>query len=404
MRRTFVFLVHLSLAGLISGSPACRRAAPTPAPAPAAAPVDKAVAVRALLAKGRQARTTDLAAASAAFAEARGLTPEDPELLAELGLTQLYQGELDQARETTRAALRAAETPAQTAAPAYNLGRIEQAAGRIDEAVTSFELALAAQPAPELQQHLATLKAVLEQGQPQPLAGPFASLPAVCDFIKTTQPAAPDSLASCGAAPCEFSCPLQELGHLTTGLPPLVSEVRVFWSRRRAPAPADAGPAPEQWSGEPRCGSVNAAVRLGAKWYAAPVLRSFCSGSGQKGEVKLTRLTVETVGPTRLAALYLDAAQEYPSGSAGSQSLTLFGVGPAKKPSRLGPILLGAQLTRQPPPAAAGSPKTRDLITYKWRLADGAVQVSGQTADSWLGEHKLTHKAQLALRYPLALP
>jgi len=46
--------------------------------------------------------------------------------------------------DRVEAALRAAETPAQTAAPAYNLGRIEQAAGRIDEAVTSFELALAA--------------------------------------------------------------------------------------------------------------------------------------------------------------------------------------------------------------------------------------------------------------------
>ena len=413
MSRFVVLLVSLGLGGLLGLVPGCRRNPPAAGPAAGsavakgAAPVDKAAAARALLTTGRGLLKTDLAAAGAAFAEAQKLAPENPDILSELAQVQFFGGNLDLARDTVRAALRAAETPAQTAAPSYNLARIEEAAGHLEEAVTAYELAAAARPSPELRKHLDLLKAVLSQGQPQPLAGPFAALPLLCAELKTAQQAASqqDKTASCSPEQCEFSCPLQDLGRLTAGLPPPMDEVRVFWSRlRNKPAQPDPGPEPEKWGGEPRCGFVNAAVRLGNKWYLAPTLGSFCSGGALQGGVKLTRIAVESVGSAKLVALRLEATQDYGSGGAATESLTLLGVGPSRKPSRLGPILLSAQLTSEPAPASADSLKTRDSITYEWRLADGALLIGGQTVDSLLGEHKVTRKTPLALRYPLALP
>ena len=102
----------------------------------------------------------------AAFAAAQKLAPEDPEILSELGLAQFRAGDLNLAGETTRAALRAAVTPAQTAAPAYNLGRIEEAAGHNAEAIRAYELAIVARPSPEVQKRLDALKAVRGQRKP----------------------------------------------------------------------------------------------------------------------------------------------------------------------------------------------------------------------------------------------
>lgn len=413
MSRFLVFVVYLGLGALLGSGPGCRRTPPASAPAPGsatapgAAPVDKAAAARVLLAAGRKALKTDVKAASSAFSEAQKLTPEDPDILAELGQVQFFGGELDRARDTIRAALRAAETPAQTVAPAYNLGRIEEAAGHIEEAVAAYELAVAARPSPEQQKRLDTLKAILAQGPPQPLAGPFASLPLLCAALKTTQQAdgEKDKTASCGPQPCEFSCPLQDLGRLTTGLPPSMDEVRVFWSRlRNKPEQPDQGPEPEKWSGEPRCGFVNAAVRLGKQWYLAPSLGSFCSGGSLQGGVKLTRIAAEPVGSGKLVMLQLGASQGYRSGGAGTESLTLLGIGPSKKPSRLGPILLSVLLTSESAPGGADSLKTRDFTTYEWRFADGFLLIGGQSAENTLGEHKVSRKSPLALRYPLALP
>ncbi len=138
-------------------------------------------------------------------------------------------------------------------------------------------------------------------------------------------------------------------------------EVRVFWSRlRNKPAQPDQGPEPEKWRGEPRCGFVSAAVRLGKQWYLAPSLGSFCSGGALQGSVKLTRIAAEPVGPAKLVTLRLDSTQNYGSSAAGTQSLTLLGIGPSRKPSRLGPILLSTLVVSEPAPASTDSLKTRD--------------------------------------------
>lgn len=409
MRRSFVFLAPLALGGLLSAVPGCRKTPPAHAPAAAsaqgAAPADAAAAAHALLTKGRKAQKTDLAAAIAAFTQARQLAPEDPDILSELGLAQLLAGDFDLALDTTSAALRAALTPAQTAGPAYNLGRIEEAAGHTDQAVTAYELAVAARPSPEVKRRLDALKAALGQGQPQPLAGPFASLPALCAALQKTQHVADEKDGSCGAEPCEYACPLPDLGRLTAGLPPPLDEVRVFWSRLRSrPKDPDAGPAPEQWSGEPRCGFVNAAVRLGKQWYVAPSLDSFCRSSDRQGGVKLTRIAIEPVGAGRLIALHLDSTQDYRSGGAELASLTLLGVGPSKKPSRIGPILRSVLTTGETAPASADSLKTRDFTTYEWKFADGALLISGQTFEASVGDNKRSRQVPRAFRYPLSLP
>ena len=175
MSRFMVCLVLLDLGTLLSATSGCRNTPPAAAPAAqgsTAAPVqvptrgDDSAAAHALLLKGRTAAQTDLPAAIAAFAAAQKLAPEDPEILSELGQAQFRAGDLKRAEDTTRAALRAAQTPAETAAPAYNLGRIEEAAGHIDEAVTAYELAIAARPSPEIQQRLDALKAVRGQRKP----------------------------------------------------------------------------------------------------------------------------------------------------------------------------------------------------------------------------------------------
>lgn len=405
MRRSFFFLAPLALAGLLSAVPGCRKAPPAPVPAAVPAPVDSAAAAQALLAKGRKALKTDLAAAIAAFTQARQLAAEDPDILSELGLAQFLAGDFDLALDTISAALRAAQSPAQTAGPAYNLGRIEEAAGHTDEAITAYELAFAARPRPELRQRLDALKAVREQGQPQPLAGPFASLSALCAALQNTQHVADEKDHSCGTEPCEFSCPLPDLGQLTSGLPAPMAEVRVFWSRVRSrPTAPDTGPAPEQWSGEPRCGFVNAAVRLGSQWYVAPSLGSFCGGTTQQGEVKLTRLAREPSGTGKLVALQLDATQNHGASGVKLASLTLLGVGPSRKPSRIGPILRSVLTTGETAPASADSLKTRDLTTYAWRFADGALLISGQTFETAVGDHRRSRETPRTLRYPLSLP
>ncbi len=422
MNHSFARIAAFGLLGLVSVDSGCRNAAKAP-PATAgatAAPVQNsaeanAATARGLLAQGRTAMRTELAGAITAFTAAQKLTPEDPELLAELGLLQFYSGELDRARDTITAALRAAQTPAQTAAPAYNLGLLEEAAGNIAPAVAAFELAAAARPGPVLQKHLDDLKAVLEQGKAEPLAGPFASLPAVCDALKTLQQTpkelAKDLAAACGTEPCEVGCPLQELGSLTGSLPPPISEVRVFWSRVRGKSDViDAGPAPDQWRGEPRCGLVNTAVRLDKQWFVAASLGSFCYSKTQQGNVQLARIAVESVGSSKLVTVSLDATQDYQSGSAGNSSLTVIGVGKSKKPARIGPILRATYGSMPAAEAAAKGPKAEEAIqassatTYEWRFADGALQITGQTVDSTLGPHKRQTKAPLTLRYPLVFP
>lgn len=355
---------------------------------------------------------TDLAAAITAFTAASKLTPWDPDIFAELGLSQFYSGELDPARDTINAALRAAETPVKTAAPAYNLGLIEEAAGHIESAVAAFELAAAARPGPVLQKHLDDLKAVLAQGKPEPLAGPFDSLPAVCEALKTLQQTPKDQTkdlaAACGTEPCEVGCPLQELGSLTDSLPPPISEVRVFWSRVRKKSDIiDAGPAPDQWRGEPRCGLVNTAVRLGKQWFVAASLSSFCYSKSQQGNVQLARIAIEPVGPSKLITVSLDATQDYQLGSAGSASLTVIGVGKSKKPARIGPILRATYSSLPPPenaPKGEEALQASSATTYDWRFTDGALQITGQTVDNTLGPHKRQTKAPLTFRYPLVFP
>ena len=174
MSRFIVCLVLLELGAL--AAPGCRNTPSAPAPAsapgsttallPSPARADDPAAARALLIKGRKAAETDPAAAMAAFVAAQKLAPEDPEILSELGQAQFRAGDLKLAEDTTRAALRAAHTPAETADPAYNLGRIEEAAGHNDEAVTAYELAIAARPSPEVQQRLDALKAGAGQRKP----------------------------------------------------------------------------------------------------------------------------------------------------------------------------------------------------------------------------------------------
>ena len=96
--------------------------------------------------------------------------------------------------------------------------------------------------------------------------------------------------------------------------------------------------------------------------------------------------------------LQLAATQGYRSGSAETESLTVLGIGPSKKPSRLGPILLSTRLTSESAPASADSLKTRDATTYEWHVADGLLLIGGQSAENTLGEHRVSRKSPLALR------
>lgn len=406
MSRTFSRLALLGLA-LLAAVPGCRKAPPPPpAPAQGSGAGDPGALALALLAKGHKLLASDLAAATAELNKAQQLKSYDPDILAELGLAQLLAGEFDRALETTSAALRAAETPAQTGAPAYTLGRLEESAGHLDRAVSGYELAAAARPSRALRTRLQALKAIAGQGQPQPLLGPFGSLPALCTALKAPQQSADSRSPEDGGCTeaCAFACPLQELGSLTTGLPPRMDEVRVFWSRLNPPGKEPAGgPAPETWSGEPHCGFVNAAVRLGKQWYAASALASFCRQGPLQGAVKLTRIASETAGAGKLVALELSATEQDGAVSTQTQSLTLLGIGRSGKPARLGPVLRSV-LTEESAADKADRLKMRDLTTYDWRLADGALAMSEQTMELTAGPHKSTRKSPLTLRYSLALP
>ena len=118
----------------------------------------------------------------------------------------------------------------------------------------------------------------------------------------------------------------------------------------------------------------------------------------------LTRLAREPSGTGKLVALQLDATQDYRAGGVKLESLTLLGVGPSRKPARIGPILRTMLTTGETMPASADSLKTRDLTTYAWRFADGALLIGGQTFETTVGDNKRSRETPRTLRYPLSLP
>lgn len=133
------------------------------------------------------------AGAAKLLAKARHTAPKDAQLLSELGWQWFLAHDLPHALEATNAAVSAATTPAVKAASLYNLGRIKEALGKRDEAVSAYAESLSWRPLnPTVLRRLADLdpkkaaeldpdRLVVHEG---PLEGPFPSIAAWCGQLR----------------------------------------------------------------------------------------------------------------------------------------------------------------------------------------------------------------------------
>jgi len=396
------------MALLVLSGGACRQKSRLPeAAAPPTAPPSKDLEVRALIKKGRALADKDLPAAVAVLTEAQRLTPKEPDVLSELGLMQYRSRAFEEARSSVETALRESHTPRQTATAAYYLGLIEEADGHLDAAITALEVAMTARPQPKVELRLNRLKGV-KSPPPRVLQGPFSDANALCDALRITAMATYPGTeldACCSGENCRFSCQAFAMKTLEQGLPPPMSELRVFMSRLDEPRSdaANEGPAPEQWRGRPRCGIVSAAVRIDTSWYLAPLLAAYSSSDSLDGSAKLEQLTIEPVGPggSKLAVLELSSQEDYRFGEEEYRTLTFLGVGHSGKPGQIGPIPI--MYTENPLKSSTSEP-ARKTTSFKWKLAPGTLAFSEQNVTEIVGKQQKSTQQAASAQCRLEVP
>jgi tetratricopeptide (TPR) repeat protein len=204
--------MRVALAGALLLCVGCGEKEPAPAPAPTAAvqpvvgspaaakpatatPAGKRTMLngaqvgsyRSLLRDGRrQVQAKEYAAGIALYEKALALRPGDPRLLVELGWAAFLAGDLERASVATVRALAGLRDQSAKGAALYNLGRIAEQRGKKEDAAAFYRESLAARPNAVVEKRLAGIggEAVAAAIEPPtelgPLAGPFATLDAVC--------------------------------------------------------------------------------------------------------------------------------------------------------------------------------------------------------------------------------
>jgi hypothetical protein len=158
---------------------------------PRALNADEKKQLAAALKEGRGAmKKSDHPKAIAAFERALTIQPDDPASLSELGWALFSDGKLDRAAEVTHRAISASATlPGNQlmAASCYNLGRIDEARGLKQDAISEYVQSLKLRPTRTVREQLAKLDpaAAAEADPVKPVAtnGPFPSLAALCDSL-----------------------------------------------------------------------------------------------------------------------------------------------------------------------------------------------------------------------------
>jgi len=178
-----------SASAVPAGSGSAAETTSASAPAPAASPVPAEPSKRpskSALARGRElSRDGKWADAEAAFRTAAEEQPDNPIVYSELGWAAFNAGNLEAARSATVRGLEVASDKKQRASLLYNRGRIEEAAGKNDEAKASYQQSLALRPNDVVRKRLRSLGGKAQAAEPAPTE---ARLP--CDrFFPTVRDA-----------------------------------------------------------------------------------------------------------------------------------------------------------------------------------------------------------------------
>lgn len=276
-------------------------------------------------------RKKDYTKAIARFSDALALFPDDPRALNERGWAELFAGKLDAAEADTRKAIARTTDTSLVGSSYYNLGRIQEEQGKVQDAIVSYRASLRVRPNQTVQDRLATLSP--DSVGPArlaavPMTGPFTDLAAFCTRLKAERP-------DYDAFTCDPAS--TELGDYTgaSTAPPVApyTEVRVLAAM-----------------GEPADTLYNLAVRLPDGWYVAEELaRAYNPGAfGIFEAIDKATLEVKDVVPGGAPEVVYQYTHHRSDEDAGiaevetNEGRYLVVCGGSPKPSCVGPLLVGA--------------------------------------------------------------
>jgi hypothetical protein len=244
--------------------------------------------------------------------------PKNAQLLSELGWQWFLAHDLTRALEATNEAVNVATTPTVKAASLYNLGRIKEALGKRDEAVSAYAESLSVRANPTVLRRLAGLDpkkaAELDPDRPVLLEGPFSSISAWCDQLRDGQCYAPKQAMDLVKGP-----------HAPSSVRPPYQAVEVFIVGK---------------NDDLTLGDCALAVQLASGWYVRRVVED-CREGAMFRRPETTELAIATLpgapGPVIRWGLRIDVSHrnnemEWVDEEPEWHTITC-GIGPSGKPS-----------------------------------------------------------------------
>lgn len=147
----------------------------------AKAKADAATFAAALQAGRQAAEAKDYDQAIAQFGTALKLDPNHPGALGELGWVAFRKGELELAHAATMKAMSHVKSPARKGALLYNLGRIEEAQGRLEHALDLYHRSLSVRDDDLVAKRVVEVEGRLAAADAPPSPPAYTSIDALCE-------------------------------------------------------------------------------------------------------------------------------------------------------------------------------------------------------------------------------
>jgi tetratricopeptide (TPR) repeat protein len=289
-------LTTLCLAAAASASSASAEPAVTPYP-------------QSMADGARRIAAKDFAGAVLAFRAALDARPLDGRALSELSWASFLAGDFAAAEVSASKASWAAKDPQLRAMAFYNLGRADEALGRLSAAQVAYSRSLDLRDNPEVRGHLKGLGAALLT--PHSLAGPFGAPDEFCKRPCEVVPDIDQQVDKSGEAIVDLAGNAQH-----DAKPPFVSVAKII---TEAPDPDRSYPI------------ANLAIQVGASWYVLPDV-----GQAPRGHGGSHAIDIAMVGP-RLVATWTANIGRF--GHVDELATIVCGVGASQRPSCVGPII-----------------------------------------------------------------